>query len=273
MGYTKKIIGIMGVLVTLCGCASSYKSVDCEDATERKYLREDLMQLVVENSRWEEETEVTTEAPTELQTEAPTEPPTEPPTEAPTEPPTEPPTEAPTEPPTVAPTAAPTAPPPTEAPTAPAVQSGMGLFNDAQVNGIISNIENEYRRNICKYALYRVGYPYSQAYRNSGKYFDCSSLAYYACLSTGIDISYYGMTTAAGEAQKLHTLGRSISINNLQPGDLIFYSTAVNGRYMNINHVAIYVGDGMVVEAINQARGVVYQKLRTNSVVLVCSIL
>ena len=97
MGYTKKIIGIMGVLVTLCGCASSYKSVDCEDATERKYLREDLMQLVVENIRWEDETGVPTEAQTELQTEAPTEPPTEAPTETPTEAPTEPPTEAETE--------------------------------------------------------------------------------------------------------------------------------------------------------------------------------
>ena len=42
---------------------------------------------------------------------------------------------------------------------------------------------------------------------------------------------------------------------------------------MNISHVAIYVGDGMIVEALNQSKGVVYRKLYTNGMVLVCSIL
>ena len=43
-----------------------------------------------------------------------------------------------------------------------------------------------------------------------------------------------------------------------------------NGRYMGIYHVAIYVGNGMAVEALNEKYGVVYQKLRTNNACMVC---
>ena len=42
------------------------------------------------------------------------------------------------------------------------------------------------------------------------------------------------------------------------------------GRYMGIYHVAIYVGNGMAVEALNEDYGVVYQKLRTNKACMVC---
>lgn len=141
------------------------------------------------------------------------------------------------------------------------------------MNGLVSDITDAARKAVCKYALLRVGYPYSQAYRNSGKYYDCSSLAYYSCLSAGIDISYYGMNTAAAEAQKLYNEGKGISVNDIRQGDLIFYSSVANGRFMNISHVAIYVGDGMIVEALNQSKGVIYRKLYTNGMVLVCSIL
>ena len=44
----------------------------------------------------------------------------------------------------------------------------------------------------------------------------------------------------------------------MQPGDLIFYSYEVNNRYKNISHVAIYTGNGKVVEAKGTSYGVVY---------------
>ena len=40
---------------------------------------------------------------------------------------------------------------------------------------------------------------------------------------------------------------------------MIFYSFTSNGRYKNISHVAVYVGDGKVVEALNENSGVVYR--------------
>jgi cell wall-associated NlpC family hydrolase len=58
-----------------------------------------------------------------------------------------------------------------------------------------------------------------------------------------------------------------INKEELRPGDIIFYSTEENGEFRNITHVAIYVGDGMMVHAANSARGVVLDPLRTNNVV------
>ena len=58
-----------------------------------------------------------------------------------------------------------------------------------------------------------------------------------------------------------------INKKELKPGDLIFYSYKENGRFRNISHVAIYVGDGNMVHAANEKRGVVLDSLSTNKVV------
>ena len=104
----------------------------------------------------------------------------------------------------------------------------------------------------------KVGYPYSQTYRDSGDYYDCSSLAFYAWKYAGTNISHGGSNSAAAEAQGLDEAGKTVSYEELQPGDLIFYSLLQNGRYRNISHVAIYVGNGKVVAALNESAGVVY---------------
>ena len=46
--------------------------------------------------------------------------------------------------------------------------------------------------------------------------------------------------------QGLDEDGKTVSFDELQPGDLIFYSFTSNGRYKNISHVAVYVGNGKV---------------------------
>ena len=61
---------------------------------------------------------------------------------------------------------------------------------------------------------------------------------------------YGGATTAAAEAQGLDEAGKTVSFDELQQGDLIFYSFTSKGRYKNISHVAVYVGNGKVVEAL-----------------------
>ena len=98
----------------------------------------------------------------------------------------------------------------------------------------------------------QVGYPYSQELRDSGNYYDCSSLAYYSWKDPGVNISYGGATTAAAEAQGLDEAGKTVSYDEMQPGDLIFYSFTNNGRYKNISHQWRYVGNGKVVEALNE---------------------
>lgn len=138
------------------------------------------------------------------------------------------------------------------------IENGQSSISRAEVNQILSEITNDMQRQTCSYALSKVGYPYSQAYRDSGDYYDCSSLAYYSWKSAGVDISHGGATTAAAEAQGLEEAGKNVPYEELQPGDLIFYSYCQNGRYKNISHVAIYMGNGKVVEAQNESAGVVY---------------
>ena len=55
---------------------------------------------------------------------------------------------------------------------------------------------------------------------------------------------------------------------------MIFYSYENNDRYLDISHVAIYIGNGMVVEARGAAYGVVYREVpNTSKIVLVCRII
>lgn len=136
---------------------------------------------------------------------------------------------------------------------------GVSSMTEEEINAVLSKITDSRLKTVCSYALHRVGYPYSQEKRDSGNYYDCSSLAYYSWKDAGVDISHGGATTAAAEAQGLDEAGKTVSYEEMQPGDLIFYSFTSNGRYKNISHVAVYVGDGKVVEALNENSGVVYR--------------
>ncbi|WP_091235738.1 C40 family peptidase [Anaerobium acetethylicum] len=135
---------------------------------------------------------------------------------------------------------------------------------------IVSGITDQKAKQAVSFALSKVGYPYSQAYRDSGSYYDCSSLAYYSWRAAGVDISFGGATTAAAEGQGLEEAGKTVTYEELQPGDLIFYSYCSNGRYKDISHVAVYAGSGKVVEAANERIGVVYRDVpNPGSIVLI----
>lgn len=146
-------------------------------------------------------------------------------------------------------------------------------FSDGEIDEIVAaSGADETQEKVIRYALSKVGYPYSQDYRTSGKAYDCSSLAYYSWENAGVDISYgtnYPPTAAEG-ARMLEADGKKLSTSDLKPGDLIYYGGEANGRYMGIYHVAIYVGDGMAVEALSTKYGVVYQKLRTKNACMIC---
>ncbi len=85
-------------------------------------------------------------------------------------------------------------------------------------------------------ALSQVGKPYAWGATGPGS-FDCSGLVTYAYRSVGIthlprsSAAMYGATTRISRA-------------DLRPGDLVFY-------YSPVSHVAIYIGNGQVVEAPN----------------------
>ncbi len=150
------------------------------------------------------------------------------------------------------------------------VDEGM---SQTKIDEILAGISaDDTQKAAVSYALSKVGCDYDPYDRMSGTSFDCSSLAYYAWEAAGVDISF-GMgypPSAAEEAKMLEQYGYSIGTMDLQPGDLVFYGGNGNGRYMGIYHVAIYVGNGMAVEALNESSGVVYQRLRTQNAIMVC---
>lgn len=110
---------------------------------------------------------------------------------------------------------------------------------------------------VVKLALLRLGDPYSQPKAGQGDYTDCSYLAQWCYRQLGISLP----RTAAAQGEYCVDKGLAISKSDLAPGDLVFWSFENNGRFMNITHVGIYAGNGMVVDASSTRGQVVYRKL------------
>lgn len=142
-------------------------------------------------------------------------------------------------------------------------------LTDEEIKQITDKITDAKTKQVCTFVLMKVGYPYSQPLRDSGNYYDCSSLAYYAWQSADISIKYGGSNTAAAEAEYCVKNGKTVSEKDMKPGDLIFYSFMNNGRYKNISHVAIYVGNGKMVEAANEKQGVIYGNFYNKGLVMI----
>ena len=82
-------------------------------------------------------------------------------------------------------------------------------------------------------ALTRVGSPYS--WGGSGpNAFDCSGLVMWAFQQAGISLPHSSQALARG--------GQPVDMSQMQPGDVVTY-------YSDASHVAIYIGDGMMVHA------------------------
>lgn len=116
-------------------------------------------------------------------------------------------------------------------------------------------------------ALGKLGMPYSQANRDSGNSYDCSSFVYYSYKAAGISIVYGGANTAAAEAQYCVANGRVVTVEELQPGDLLFYSYVTNGRYKNISHVEMYLGNGLIIDC-TETPGVAVRQFTADRLVL-----
>lgn len=71
-------------------------------------------------------------------------------------------------------------------------------------------------------------------YRHTG--FDCSGLMIYAFAGVGVSLPHY--------SGYQYTSGDQVPLSDRRPGDMLFYSE--DG---SIGHVALFVGDGMMVEA------------------------
>lgn len=145
---------------------------------------------------------------------------------------------------------------------------GAGSLTPEEVGRL--NLGGDTGSQAVKNALARLGKPYSQAKRDSGDYYDCSSLTYYAYKEAGITLSYHGSNTAASQGQLLSDRGCEVDYEDIQPGDLIFYSFTRNGRYQNISHVAVYAGNGYLVDASSSKGCVVFRPVYSTGKIVMC---
>ncbi|MFY9331333.1 MAG: NlpC/P60 family protein [Candidatus Nanopelagicales bacterium] len=96
-------------------------------------------------------------------------------------------------------------------------------------------------------ALAQVGEPYVNTPPGAQppNSWDCSKLTAWAWAQAGVGLTPY----SAAQINQV----RTISQNELQPGDLLFYYNPSWGR---VGHVSMYIGGGMVVEASTPSTGV-----------------
>ena len=121
---------------------------------------------------------------------------------------------------------------------------------------------------IVKMALSKLGTTYDNDLRMSEGYYDCSSLTYRIYQSFGLTIQTDGMNTAAAQGEWCVNNNVVISYNDLQPGDLVFFSSKPSKRFMSIDHVGIYAGNGKIVDASSSRGCVVYRDIWTSTLVL-----
>lgn len=129
-------------------------------------------------------------------------------------------------------------------------------------------------KRLLKSAFTKLGTTYSQDLRDQEGYFDCSSFVAWCYRQIGVEFGGYSPVAAnicKYLEQTSHKVSSSYDGNNLMPGDLIFYSSEYNGRYKNITHVALYVGNGKIVDASYSKGQVVYRDIwGKNQIVSIC---
>lgn len=108
---------------------------------------------------------------------------------------------------------------------------------------------SELKRNgIVEFAKSFLGKPYVMGGVDPNKGVDCSGFTRYIMkYAAGVNLSH------SSRAQSNE--GKRISLEEMRPGDLIFY-----GKGKSINHVAIYAGDGQVVHASTEKTGIKLSK-------------
>lgn len=105
----------------------------------------------------------------------------------------------------------------------------------------------ELRAAIVEYAMQYLGNVYVHGGKSLAEGTDCSGFTCFIYADFGYSIS----RTPQGQ---LSSAGRSIDYSEIQPGDIICY-TSNGGK--SCTHVGLYIGDGQIIHAANSRKGVI----------------
>lgn len=109
----------------------------------------------------------------------------------------------------------------------------------------------ELRKAIIEYAYQYLGNKYINGGRSLETGTDCSGFTCYIYAAFGYSIS----RTTEGQYT---SNGRSVSLEELQPGDIVCFSS--NGG-KSCTHVALYIGGGQIIHSANSRKGVIISGL------------
>jgi len=112
---------------------------------------------------------------------------------------------------------------------------------------------NPLRQQIVDYAAKYLGVPYVYG-GSTPKGFDCSGLVKYV-------YNHFDISVARTSAKQYSTSVTKISKDELQLGDLVFFSGDTPGR---VGHVGIYVGNGQFIHAPRPGKDVCYERLNNS---------
>ncbi|GAA1993026.1 transglycosylase family protein [Kitasatospora viridis] len=131
---------------------------------------------------------------------------------------------------------------PAQAPATPVRTASVQTAAPAQATGSMAAAVN--------FAESKVGQAYVWGGSSNGGW-DCSGLTQAALAQAGISIPRVAADQAAVTTR--------VSLDSLQPGDLLFWSN--DGTDAGVYHVGIYIGNGQYVEAANPSAGVKFETI------------
>ena len=132
-----------------------------------------------------------------------------------------------------------------------------GSYQSTQ-NGPGSAVYNSaVRTAIVAYAKQFLGNPYVYAGTSLTNGADCSGFVQQVYKHFGYSgftmriFEHFGVTTGRTSRDQAAN-GKEISLDQIQPGDLLFYASG-----KTINHVALYIGDGKIIHASTSKTGII----------------
>lgn len=113
-------------------------------------------------------------------------------------------------------------------------------------------------------ALSKVGFPYKLGTAGPN-IFDCSGLVQWVYGQVGFSWKWSVKGATGGRSSQMSQNCYALNWNDMEIGDLVFrFDTGIAKRNHNsVTHVMIYVGDGNLVEAVNQRQGVIKTKIKS----------
>lgn len=116
------------------------------------------------------------------------------------------------------------------------------------------------RADIVNFALQYVGHPYVHGGNSLENGTDCSGF-------TSLVMAQFGYGLSRTPSGQLSSNGRSVSLDAIQPGDIVCYGKS------KCTHVGIYIGNGQIVHAANPRKGIVTQNVGYDNILGVKNVL